>query len=107
MTQRKPDSTRRENLRWKCTDLDCRHDGYCREKTLFSDDGFVQIRGSMTWNQDDGKWDWCVSVDYYGSAAMPDFKVEALASRHARKMASLVHPEGAALYVVDDDDVEG
>lgn len=104
MTTKRPYSVRRDGLEWVCADPDCLHDGVCRERVLFADDSFTQIRGTMTFNPDDGKWDWCVSVDYYGSSLMPDVQVEAMASRYARKMASLVHPEAVAvLHAIDDD----
>ena len=104
MTQRKPGAISRERLQWKCSDLDCIHNGYCQNKVMFTDDGYIQIRGEMTFNRDDGKWDWCVSVDYYGSSPLPVDKVEALASRHARRMASLAHPEAVVLHAVNDEE---
>lgn len=76
---------------------------------MYADDGYTQIRGTVSWNSDDGKWDWCVTVDHYGSAEMPLHKVEAIAGRHARRMASQVGmgfrgPKIADLPGTEDED---
>lgn len=99
-----------DRLRWKCADIDCLH-GFdeCSSKVMYADDGYVQIRGEITWNRDDEKWDWCVRVDHYGSDAHPINKVEAMVGRHARRMAGQVGmqfrgPKIAALPGVDDED---
>ena len=57
---------------------------------MYADDGNVQIRGEISWNEDDRKWDWCVRVDHYGSSEMTQLQVEAMAARHARRMAAQV-----------------
>jgi len=57
---------------------------------MYSDDGNVQIHGEISWNEDDRTWDWCVRVDHYGSSDMTQLQVEAMAARHARRMAAQV-----------------
>jgi hypothetical protein len=85
-----PRADQGDRLRWKCSDLDCSHTVGCVEKVMYSDDGDVQIHGEISWNEDDRKWDWCVRVDHYGSSDMTQLQVEAMAARHARRMAAQV-----------------
>lgn len=93
-------------LKWRCSDLDCLHDTTCREKVMWSDDGSVQIRGELFWNEDDGKWDWVVRVEVYGSTARLQPLVEAEVARHARRMASAVGVKFRGPKVVGVDDVD-
>lgn len=109
MPLRGPRADHGDRLRWKCADIDCTHTVGCREKVMYADDGHVQIRGEINWNSDDNKWDWCVRVDHYGSSEMNQLQVEAMAARHARRMAGQVGmlfrgPKIAALPVEDDED---
>lgn len=77
-------------LKWRCGDLNCDHLDGCRHKVLWTDTGHVAIHGEMVWNRDDHKWDWSVRVDHYGSSEMTQLQVEAMAARHARRMAAQV-----------------
>jgi len=77
-------------LKWRCADVDCDHTTGCKHLVLWSDSGETEIRGEMIWNTDDRKWDWSVAVDHYGSSSMRQGNVEAMAARHARRMASQV-----------------
>lgn len=77
-------------LKWRCGDVNCDHLTQCKHLVLWSDSGETEIRGEMIWNADDGKWDWSVRVDHYGSSDMSQGAVEMMASRHARRMASQV-----------------
>jgi len=95
-----------DRLRWICGDIDCSHTVGCREKVMYSDDGNVQIHGEVSWNQDDRKWDWCVRVDHYGSSDMTQLQVEAMAARHARRMATQVGMLFRGPKVVAIDDVQ-
>lgn len=77
-------------LGWRCADLNCTHLGGCKHKVLWSDSGYTELRGEMVWNDDDQKWDWSVRVDHYGSMAGRASLVEAMATKHIRRMASQV-----------------
>ena len=71
---------------------------------MYADDGNVQIHGQISWNADDRKWDWCVRVDHYGSSDMTQLQVEAMAGRHARRMAAQVGMlfRGPKVVAIDD-----
>lgn len=71
---------------------------------MYADDGNVQIRGEISWNADDRKWDWCVRVDHYGSSDMTQPQAEAMAARHARRMAAQVGMlfRGPKVVAIDD-----
>ncbi len=73
---------------------------------MYSDDGNVQIHGEISWNRDDRKWDWCVRVDHYGSSDMTQLQVEAMAARHARRMAAQVGMLFRGPKVVGIDDTQ-
>ena len=103
---RGPKADHGDRLRWKCSDFGCSHTVGCREKVMYSDDGNVQIRGEISWNADDRKWDWCVRVDHYGSSDMTQLQVEAMAGRHARRMAAQVGMLFRGPKVVAIDDVQ-
>jgi hypothetical protein len=101
-----PRADQGDRLRWKCSDLDCSHTVGCVEKVMYSDDGNVQIHGEISWNEDDCKWDWCVRVDHYGSSDMTQLQVEAMAARHARRMAAQVGMLFRGPKVVGIDDTQ-
>ena len=73
---------------------------------MYADDGNVQIHGEIFWNADDKKWDWCVRVDHYGSSDMTQLQVEAMAGRHARRMAAQVGMLFRGPKVIGIDDVQ-
>lgn len=73
---------------------------------MYADDGNVQIMGEVSWNRDDRKWDWCVRVDHYGSSDMTQLQVEAMAARHARRMAAQVGMLFRGPKVVGIDDTQ-
>ena len=77
-------------LRWRCGDMDCDHLNGCRIRVMWSDSGETEIRGEMVWNADDRKWDWSIAVDHYGSSGMTQGQVEAMVTKHARRMATQV-----------------
>lgn len=77
-------------LKWRCGDVNCDHLTECKHLVMWSDSGETEIRGEMVWNPDDGKWDWSVAVDHYGSSSMGRGQVEAMVARHARRMATQV-----------------
>lgn len=106
MPLRGPRADHGDRLRWKCGDIDCTHVVGCNEKVMYADDGNVQIRGELSWNPDDRKWDWCVRVDHYGSSEMTQLQVEAMAARHARRMAAQVGMAFRGPKVVSIVDVE-
>jgi hypothetical protein len=93
-------------LKWKCDDIDCTH-RKCLSKSMWSDNGEVEIFGTMRWNADDKKWDWSVRVDHYGSSEMTQLQTEEMASRHARRMATQVGlqfrgPKVTSIHALDD-----
>ena len=106
MPLRGPRAEHGDRLRWKCGDIDCSHTVGCPEKVMYADDGNVQIRGEISWNMDDRKWDWCVRVDHYGSSDMTQLQVEMMAARHARRMAAQVGMLFRGPKVVSIVDVE-
>ena len=74
---------------------------------MFADDGYTQIRGEVSWNPSDDKWDWRVQVDHYGSTDDFQHRVEAVVGRHARRMAAQVGmafrgPKIASIADVED-----
>lgn len=77
-------------LKWRCGDVDCDHMSTCKRLVMWSDSGETEIRGEMVWNTDDGKWDWSIAVDHYGSSNMTQLQVEAMVTKHARRMATQV-----------------
>ena len=87
-SERKPDHG--DRLAWKCADIDCTHTTRCAEKVMYADDGNVMIRGEISWNADDRKWDWCVRVDHYGATDDVQHRVEKHAAQQARRMAAQV-----------------
>lgn len=101
-----PRADKGDRLKWKCADIDCLHTFRCAEKVMYADDGNVQIRGEISWNPDDRKWDWCVRVDHYGSSEMTQTQVEAMVGRHARRMAAQVGMQFRGPKVVNLVDVE-
>jgi len=74
-------------IQWRCEEPDCKH-GRCNAKVMWSDNGQIEIRGEIRRNPIDGKFDWSVRVDHYGTSDRSLYLVEAEVSRYARRMAA-------------------
>jgi len=74
-------------IQWRCEDVDCEHER-CDAKVMWSDNGYIEIRGEIRRNPIDGKFDWSVRVDHYGTSDRSMLQTEAEVSRYARRMAA-------------------
>ena len=74
-------------IQWRCADVECLHER-CDSKVMWSDTGHIEIRGEIRRNPIDGKFDWSVRVDHYGTSDRSLYLVEAEVARYARRMAA-------------------
>ncbi len=98
-------------IQWRCEDPDCTNER-CDARVLWSDNGHIEIRGEIRRNPLDGKLDWSVRVDHYGTSEMTMRQVEQMVTSYARRMAAQVgmvfrgqKPKEAKirnLYALDD-----
>lgn len=95
-------------IQWRCEEPNCSHER-CDVKVMWSDNGSIEIRGEIRRNPIDGKLDWSVRVDHYGTSDRSLYLVEAEASQYARRMAGQVgmsfrgpKPKTKKLYALDD-----
>ena len=92
-------------IQWRCEEPDCEH-SRCDARVMWSDSGHIEIRGEIRRNAIDGKMDWSVRVDHYGTSEMTMRQVEAMVSKHARRMAAQVGMVFRGPKVVSIGDVE-
>lgn len=95
-------------IQWQCEDLECSHSP-CQARVLWSDNGSIEIRGEIRRNPIDGKLDWSVRVDHYGTSDMTLRQTEEMATHYARRMAAQMgmvfrgqKPKVTKLYDLDD-----
>ena len=101
-------------IQWRCEDPECTNER-CDTRVLWSDNGHIEIRGEIRRNPLDGKLDWSVRVDHYGTSDMTMKQTEEMATRHARRMAAEmgmvfrgqkpkteIQPAKRKLYALDD-----